>query len=180
MDLAESSEKGRRTREGSQNSSADVSPVRYHTSSRRPRVQDRLRYNDGNVFNRLSRQRRSVHERLSDTYSPSMTRSRFRQGQALGYPSRIEGPRTKYKDPLETDVRSRSRGIKKEENAIILHINADLKAAPVTRAIGSQEIKGARRWRKTWPYLGVARIWIRLHIEFATSEARGRRECPTM
>ncbi|GJW10298.1 reverse transcriptase domain-containing protein [Tanacetum coccineum] len=48
----------RRRREGSQNSSAGVSPVRYHTSSRRPRVQDRLRYNDGNVFNRLSREER--------------------------------------------------------------------------------------------------------------------------
>ncbi|GJW05067.1 hypothetical protein Tco_1563923 [Tanacetum coccineum] len=52
LDFAESSEKGRRTRGGSQNSSAGVSPVRYHTSSRRPRVQDRLRYNDENVFNR--------------------------------------------------------------------------------------------------------------------------------
>ncbi|GKD99456.1 hypothetical protein Tco_1387440, partial [Tanacetum coccineum] len=76
LDFAESSETGRRRREGSQNSSAGVSPVRYHTSSRRPRVQDRLRYNNGNVFNRLSRRRRSVHERLSDTYSPRMTRSR--------------------------------------------------------------------------------------------------------
>ncbi|GJY62664.1 hypothetical protein Tco_0464124 [Tanacetum coccineum] len=76
MDFVESSEKGRRIREGSQNSSAGVSPVRYHTSSRRPRVQDHLRYNDGSVFNRLSHRRRSVHERLSDTYSPSMTRSR--------------------------------------------------------------------------------------------------------
>ncbi|GKC97970.1 hypothetical protein Tco_1168245, partial [Tanacetum coccineum] len=73
LDFAESSETGRGRREGSQNSSAGVSPVRYHTSSRRPRVQDRLRYNNGNVFNRLSRRRRSVHERLSDTYSPSMT-----------------------------------------------------------------------------------------------------------
>ncbi|GKD62087.1 hypothetical protein Tco_1299596, partial [Tanacetum coccineum] len=76
LDFGESSEKGRRAREGSQNSSAGFSPVRYHTSSRRPRVQDRLRYNDGNMFNRLSRRRISVHERLSDTYSPSMTRSR--------------------------------------------------------------------------------------------------------
>ncbi|GJU84146.1 reverse transcriptase domain-containing protein [Tanacetum coccineum] len=75
LDFAGSSEKGQRIREGSQNSSVGVSPMRYHTSSRRPRVQDRLRYNDGNVFNRLSRRRRSVHERLSDTYSPSMTRS---------------------------------------------------------------------------------------------------------
>ncbi|GJZ13457.1 reverse transcriptase domain-containing protein [Tanacetum coccineum] len=76
LDFAESSETGQGRREGSQNSSAGISPVRYHTSSRRPRVQDRLRYNNGNVFNRLSRRRRSIHERLSDTYSPSMTRSR--------------------------------------------------------------------------------------------------------
>ncbi|GJV37300.1 hypothetical protein Tco_1409777 [Tanacetum coccineum] len=76
LDFGESPEKGQRAREGSQNSIVDVSPVRYHTSSRRPRVQNRLRYNDGNMFNRLSRFRRSVHERLSDTYSPSMTRCR--------------------------------------------------------------------------------------------------------
>ncbi|GJW88562.1 reverse transcriptase domain-containing protein [Tanacetum coccineum] len=55
LDFAESSEKGQRIREGSQNSSTGISPVRYHTSSRRPRVQDRLRYNDGSVFNCLSR-----------------------------------------------------------------------------------------------------------------------------
>ncbi|GJT19960.1 hypothetical protein Tco_0878666 [Tanacetum coccineum] len=95
LDFAKSSEKGQRIREGSQNSSAGVSPVRYHTSSRRPRVQDRLRYNDGNVFNRLSRRRRSVHERLSDTYSPSMTRSR---------PSR-----TSSRDPSRIRSRSPSR-----------------------------------------------------------------------
>ncbi|GJZ13835.1 hypothetical protein Tco_0549065 [Tanacetum coccineum] len=36
--------------EGSHNSSVGISPVRYHTPSRRPRVQDRLGYNDGNVL----------------------------------------------------------------------------------------------------------------------------------
>ncbi|GJU74065.1 hypothetical protein Tco_1265470 [Tanacetum coccineum] len=90
LDFRESFEKGRRAKEGSQNSSAGVSPVRYHTSSRRPRVQDRLRYNDGNVFNRLRRRRRSVHERLSDTYSPSTTRSRPSRTSSRD-PSRIRG-----------------------------------------------------------------------------------------
>ncbi|GJS91351.1 reverse transcriptase domain-containing protein [Tanacetum coccineum] len=104
LDFAESSEKGQRTREGSQNSSAGVSPVRYHTSSRRPRVQDRLRYNDGNVFNRLSRRRRSVHEQLSDTYSPSMTRSRPSRTSSRD-PSCIRGrspsrDRPRHKDRL--------------------------------------------------------------------------------
>ncbi|GJW26746.1 hypothetical protein Tco_0040557 [Tanacetum coccineum] len=63
------------------------------------------------------------------------------------------GPSTE--DPLETDVDSGARGDGGKAN---LHHPADLKAAPVIRAIGSQEIKGARRWRKTWPYLGVARM----------------------
>ncbi|GJV89622.1 hypothetical protein Tco_1533560 [Tanacetum coccineum] len=130
MDLAKSSEKGRRTREGSQNSSAGVSPVRYHTTSRRPRIQDRLRYNDGNVFNRLSRQSRSVHEWLSDTYLPSMTRSRpSRTSSRDPSPSRdrprhrdylrnieesydgiysSQGTRTKYRGPPRDRRRSRS------------------------------------------------------------------------
>ncbi|GJR41336.1 hypothetical protein Tco_1564260 [Tanacetum coccineum] len=50
------------------------------------------------------------------------------------------GPSTK--DPLETDVDPRARG---DEGKANLHHLADMKAAPVTRAIGSQEIKGARR-----------------------------------
>ncbi|GJS45735.1 hypothetical protein Tco_0595856 [Tanacetum coccineum] len=95
LDFAESSGKGRRIREGSQNSSDGASPVRCHTSLRRPRVQDHLRYNDGSVFNRLSHRRRSVSERLSDTYSPSMIRSR---------PSR-----TSSRDPSRIRSRSPSR-----------------------------------------------------------------------
>ncbi|GJS38682.1 hypothetical protein Tco_0563725 [Tanacetum coccineum] len=82
------------------------------------------------------------------------------------------GPSTE--DPLETDVDPGARGNVGKEN---LHHPADLKAALVTRAIESQEIKGAKRWRKTWPYLGAVRMWIRLHLEFATSKARGRSEC---
>ncbi|GJY18815.1 reverse transcriptase domain-containing protein [Tanacetum coccineum] len=146
LDFAESSEKGRRAREGSQNSSAGVSPVRYHTPSRRPRVQDRLRYNDGNVFNRLSRRRRSVHERLSDTYSPSMTRSRPSRTSSKD-PSRIRGrspsrDRSRHRDHLWDIEESSTRRWRESDHP------ADLKAAPVTRAIGSQEIKGVRRWRK--------------------------------
>ncbi|GJY17282.1 hypothetical protein Tco_0388773 [Tanacetum coccineum] len=137
-DFAESSKKGRRTREGSQNSSAGVSPVRYHTSSRRPRVQDRLRYNDENVFNRLSRRRRSVHERLSDTYSPSMTRSPTLKSRTMvSTPPKGLGPCTE--DPLETDVDPGARGDGGKAN---LHYPADLKAAP--RGDGVAGIKRRR------------------------------------
>ncbi|GJX68448.1 reverse transcriptase domain-containing protein [Tanacetum coccineum] len=108
LDFGESSEKGRRAREGSQNSSDDVSPVRYHTPLRRPRVQDRLRYNDGNVFNHLSRRRRSVHERLSDTYSPSMTRDRLCDIEESNDGIYSQGTRTKYIGPPRDRRRSRS------------------------------------------------------------------------
>ncbi|GJY88156.1 reverse transcriptase domain-containing protein [Tanacetum coccineum] len=122
LDFAESSKKGRRAREGSQNSSAGVSPVRYHTPSRRPRVQDRLRYNDGNVFNRLSRQRRSVHERLSDTYSPSMTRSRPSRTSSRD-PSRIRGrflsrDRSRHRDHLRDIEESSTRRWRESESPL--------------------------------------------------------------
>ncbi|GKD37358.1 hypothetical protein Tco_1257565 [Tanacetum coccineum] len=148
LDFAESSETGQRRREGSQNSSVGVSPVRYHTSSRRPRVQDRLRYNNGNVFNRLSRRRRSVHERLSDTYSPSMTRSRPSETSSRD-PSRIRSrspgrDRPRRRDHLR-NIEESYDGAQRDGEKTNLHRPADLKAAPVTRAIGSQEVKGGRR-----------------------------------
>ncbi|GKE74918.1 hypothetical protein Tco_1536959 [Tanacetum coccineum] len=128
LDFAESSETGRRRREGSQNSSAGVSPVRYHTSSRRPRVQDRLRYNDGNVFNRLSHRRRKI------------TSATLKSRTMVSIPPKGLGPSTE--DPIEIDVDPGARGDGEKTN---LHHPADLKAAPVTRAIRSQEVKGARR-----------------------------------
>ncbi|GJU76142.1 reverse transcriptase domain-containing protein [Tanacetum coccineum] len=78
------------------------------------RTADRLRYNDGNVFNRLSRRRRSVHERLSDTYSPSMTRSKPSRTSSRD-PSRIRGrspsrDRSRHKDHLH-DIKESYDGI---------------------------------------------------------------------
>nr|GEW10769.1 reverse transcriptase domain-containing protein [Tanacetum cinerariifolium] len=43
--------------------------------SGRVRVQDRLRYGDRHVFDRLGHQRQSAFDRLSETYSPSTTKS---------------------------------------------------------------------------------------------------------
>ncbi|GJX95495.1 reverse transcriptase domain-containing protein [Tanacetum coccineum] len=63
----EESPKKRRIREGSQNSSANP--------SERPKVRDRLRYNERHVLNRLGHRRQSAFDRLSDTYSPSTTKS---------------------------------------------------------------------------------------------------------
>ncbi|GJR80284.1 hypothetical protein Tco_0151069 [Tanacetum coccineum] len=72
----EESPKKRRIREGSQNSSAMTLSARYRNPSERPKVRDRLRYNKRHVLARLGHQRQSAFDRLSDTYSPSTTKSR--------------------------------------------------------------------------------------------------------
>nr|GEW77218.1 hypothetical protein [Tanacetum cinerariifolium] len=48
----------------------------YHNQSERLKVQDRLRYNDRHVLDRLGHRRQSAYDRLSETYSPSTTKSR--------------------------------------------------------------------------------------------------------
>nr|GEX59259.1 reverse transcriptase domain-containing protein [Tanacetum cinerariifolium] len=75
LDFEETSKKSQRVREGSQNSSAGTLPARYCNPSERPKRQHRLRHNDENVFDRLGHRRQSAFNRLSDTYSPSTTKS---------------------------------------------------------------------------------------------------------
>ncbi|GJW11808.1 hypothetical protein Tco_1577635 [Tanacetum coccineum] len=74
LDFGESPKK-RRKREGSQNSSARTLSARHHDRSERLKVQDSLRYNDRHMLDRLGHQRQSAFNRLSDTYSPSTTKS---------------------------------------------------------------------------------------------------------
>ncbi|GJS83400.1 hypothetical protein Tco_0749941 [Tanacetum coccineum] len=74
LDFEESLRK-RRIREGSQNSSARTLSARYRNPSERPKVRDRLRYNERHVLDRLGHRRQSAFDRLSDTYSPSTTKS---------------------------------------------------------------------------------------------------------
>nr|GEW39358.1 reverse transcriptase domain-containing protein [Tanacetum cinerariifolium] len=75
LDFRENSSKSRRIREDSQNSSAKTLSARYRNPLERPQIRDRLRNNDGNVFCRLGHRRESAFKRLSDTYSPSTTKS---------------------------------------------------------------------------------------------------------
>ncbi|GJR97254.1 putative reverse transcriptase domain-containing protein [Tanacetum coccineum] len=75
LNFGENSKRTRRERENSLNSRAENSPARFHPE--RSRTRGRERRDDRNVFSRLSHRRKSVHERLSDTYSgPSRTDSR--------------------------------------------------------------------------------------------------------
>ncbi|GJY57439.1 hypothetical protein Tco_0456554 [Tanacetum coccineum] len=71
----EESPKKRRIREGSQNSSATTLSARYRNPPERLKVRDRLRYNERHVLDRLGHRRHSAFDRLSDTYSPSTTKS---------------------------------------------------------------------------------------------------------
>ncbi|GJZ28311.1 hypothetical protein Tco_0887313 [Tanacetum coccineum] len=75
LDFRDNKKKSRRMTEGSQNSSAGTLSARYCNRSERPKVKDRFKDNDGNVFGRLGHRRQSAFDRLSDTYSPSTTKS---------------------------------------------------------------------------------------------------------
>ncbi|GJX30122.1 hypothetical protein Tco_0238201 [Tanacetum coccineum] len=48
---------------------------RYRNPSERLKVRDRLKYNERHVLDRLGHRRQSAFDRLSDTYSPSTTKS---------------------------------------------------------------------------------------------------------
>ncbi|GKD09057.1 hypothetical protein Tco_1188742 [Tanacetum coccineum] len=75
LNFGENSKRTRRERENSLNSRAENPPARFHPE--RSRTRGRERRDDRNVFSRLSHRRKSVHERLSDTYlGPGRTDSR--------------------------------------------------------------------------------------------------------
>nr|GEV15225.1 reverse transcriptase domain-containing protein [Tanacetum cinerariifolium] len=70
LDFAEGARE--RTREDSHHSSARARTTKPELL----KVQDRLRYGDRHVLDRLGHQRQSAFDRLSETYSPSTTKSR--------------------------------------------------------------------------------------------------------
>nr|GEZ44499.1 hypothetical protein [Tanacetum cinerariifolium] len=75
LDFEENPRKSRRVREGSQKSSVGTFLVRYRNPLERPKMRDRLKYNDGDVFDRLGHRRQSAFDQLSNYYSPSTTKS---------------------------------------------------------------------------------------------------------
>ncbi|GKF23229.1 hypothetical protein Tco_0075551 [Tanacetum coccineum] len=120
LNFGENSKKTRSERENSLNSRAENSPARFHPE--RSRTRGRERRDNRNVFNRLSHQRKSVHDRLSDTYSPSTTKSGPSRTDSRGYSLNRECPRTEdrfrsaeesygdtYSQRTKTKYRGRSR-----------------------------------------------------------------------
>nr|GEX17956.1 reverse transcriptase domain-containing protein [Tanacetum cinerariifolium] len=84
-EFGENSRKSRRIREGSQNSSAKTLFARYRNPSERPHIRNRLRNNDGNVFDRLGhrRERRSSsikRERNSESLLSRVAESSTSEG----------------------------------------------------------------------------------------------------
>nr|GEV02716.1 reverse transcriptase domain-containing protein [Tanacetum cinerariifolium] len=71
-----------KTREDSHHSSARART----TKPERVKVQDRLRYGDRHVLDRLGHRRQSAFDRLSETYSPSTTKSRPRGTDSRDHP----------------------------------------------------------------------------------------------
>nr|GEX09044.1 reverse transcriptase domain-containing protein [Tanacetum cinerariifolium] len=100
LDFGENPRKSRRVREGSQNSSAGTLPARYRDPSERPKIWNRLKYNDEDVFDRLGHRRQSAFYRLSNTYSPSTTKSGLNKGNSRDC-SHSRGPKKYVKDPVE-------------------------------------------------------------------------------
>ncbi|GJZ50355.1 hypothetical protein Tco_0604545 [Tanacetum coccineum] len=112
LNFGESSKKSRRMREGSQNSSAGTLSARYRNPSERPKMRDRLGNNGENVFGRLGHRKQKAFERLSNTYSPSTTKSgpdrtnSRDHSYSRGRPHRRDSP---SRDRFQS--RDRSRGI---------------------------------------------------------------------
>ncbi|GKE26646.1 hypothetical protein Tco_1442030, partial [Tanacetum coccineum] len=109
LDFGDSSRKSGRVREGSQNSSAVTLPARYRNLSERPKMRDRLRYNDGNVFDRLGHRRQSAFDRLSDTYSPIATKSGPDRANSRDRSHSRSRPRGRDSSPIRDCPRSRDR-----------------------------------------------------------------------
>nr|GEV65684.1 hypothetical protein [Tanacetum cinerariifolium] len=79
----------RRTREDSHHSSARARTTRPE----RLKVRDRLRYGDRHVLDQLGHRRQSAFDRLSETYSPSTTKSRPGRTNSRDHPHGRSCPR---------------------------------------------------------------------------------------
>ncbi|GKF57283.1 hypothetical protein Tco_0170820 [Tanacetum coccineum] len=114
LNFEDNTKRSRRMREGSQNSSAGTLSARYHNPSERPKVMDRLKDNDGNVFGRLGHQRQSAFDRLSDTYLPSITKSGPDRASSKDHSHSRSHPHIRDSSLSRDRPRSRdrSRGIK--------------------------------------------------------------------
>ncbi|GKC18218.1 reverse transcriptase domain-containing protein [Tanacetum coccineum] len=164
LNFGENPKKTRRERENSLNSRAENSPTRFHP--RIPRTRGREKRDDRNVFNRLSHQRKSVHERLSDTYSPNRLRG-VEESYADTY---SRGTRTKYRDRSRDEDRFRSvkrwRESESPSSESSTSNGGHWKSRTKRRNLVDEDDLAVERWAMpTWCHMfnstliGAARVW---------------------
>ncbi|GKB44236.1 hypothetical protein Tco_0889178 [Tanacetum coccineum] len=141
LDFGENSKRAREERENSLNSRAENSPMRFHHE--RARTHGRERHDDRNVFTRLGHRKKSVHERLSDTYSPSITKSRPSRASSKD-PSHSRG-RSPSRD--HSRVRSRLRGV--EESYDDTYSSHRTRTKYRDRSHDRGRSRSVKRWRKS-------------------------------
>nr|GEU85980.1 hypothetical protein [Tanacetum cinerariifolium] len=199
LDFEENLRKSRRVRDDSQNSSART--LRYRNPSKRPKIWDRLKYNDEDVFDRLGHRRQSAFDRLINTYSPtkigpnegnSRDRSQSRgcsprrnsssrdcprnRNRPRGIEELYSNTRSSYKtgdrDRYHARNRNRSYSKKRGRGANPRYL-ACRRAALAMGDIGKQSQKGAsQQMKKTCPYPRPARIDPKDHLKIFQAAAQ--------
>ncbi|GJU54404.1 reverse transcriptase domain-containing protein [Tanacetum coccineum] len=186
LNFGDNSKKNRRERENS-NSWAESSPTRFRLEKSRAR--GRERGDVRNVFNRLSHRRKSVHERLSDTYSgPSRTDSRNPSHGRDRSLSR-EHPRTEdHRRDLEESYddtysqRTKYQNRSRDGDRFCNMKRWGKSETPSSRGSGSNTSNGGHwksrtkrrklvRLKTIWPFPGPVRMWIRSSPEFVLQRA---------
>ncbi|GKA11735.1 hypothetical protein Tco_0691281 [Tanacetum coccineum] len=177
LDFRGSSKKTRKARDYSLSSSDSSPPARHRHTLEKSKTYV-WRRNDGkSVFNLLSYRKKSAFERLSDTYSPSTTKSGPSRASSRDHSQGRNRPRVKdllrgveesYGDTqssLETKTVQRSllrRGslppARRKRGQVSPRHLAYQQAAPAMEDAGNQREKGTRLQVKTWPYTGLARM----------------------
>ncbi|GJU65226.1 reverse transcriptase domain-containing protein [Tanacetum coccineum] len=113
LDFGDTPKRARRIRSDSLSSGDRNSPARYCHGREKSKTDARRKDEDRSVFNRLSHRKRSAFERLSNTYSPSTTKS----GPSNTTPrdrSRGKNPsdsRDRSSDRSRSRIRSHLRGV---------------------------------------------------------------------
>ncbi|GJX90749.1 reverse transcriptase domain-containing protein [Tanacetum coccineum] len=141
LDFGESSRKIQRERENSLNSRAGNSPIRFHHE--RSRTRGRERHDDRNGFNRLSHHKKSMHEQLSDTYSPSITKSGLSKASSRD-PSHGRGSSLSRDRPR---IRDRLCGV--EESYDDTYFSHGTRTKYRDRSRDRDHSRSVKRWRES-------------------------------
>nr|GFA99955.1 reverse transcriptase domain-containing protein [Tanacetum cinerariifolium] len=141
LDFGESPKKVRRERENSLNLRAGNSPKRFHHE--RSKTRGRERHDNINMFNRLSHRKKSVHERLSDTYSPSITK--FGPSGASSRDPSHSRSRSLCRDRHR--IRDHLRGIEESYDDTYSSHGTETKCRD--RSCDSNHSRNVKRWRES-------------------------------